>query len=58
MSCRCGSSFMCFDGCPVGITSNANQPVATFDNGEAEFHGNPDVLPGDGTPVFLTYSFQ
>ena len=50
--------FMCFDSCPVGITSNSNQAVGTFENGKAEFHGNPDVLPEDGTPVYLTYSFE
>lgn len=49
--------FMCFDSCPVGIISNATHPTGTFEAGEAEFRGNPDVLPGDGTPVVLTYSF-
>lgn len=49
--------FMCFDSCPVGITSNASHPTGAFEHGDAEFHGNPDVLPGDGTPVVLTYSF-
>ena len=49
--------FMCFDSCPVGITSNAAHHVGTFENGEAEFRGNPDILPEDGTPVVLTYSF-
>ncbi|GAB7387840.1 lipoprotein YdjY [Bacillaceae bacterium] len=48
--------YMCFDSCPVGITSNASHPVDTFKDGKAEFHGNPDVLPGDGTPVVLTYA--
>lgn len=48
--------YMCFDSCPVGITSNASHPTGTFEKGEAEFHGNPDVLPEDGTPVMLTYS--
>ncbi|WP_394236865.1 YdjY domain-containing protein [Niallia oryzisoli] len=50
--------FMCFDSCPVGITSNANQPVGAFESGAAEFHGNADVLPEDGTGVILTYNFQ
>ncbi|MFD2922825.1 YdjY domain-containing protein [Halobacillus naozhouensis] len=49
--------FMCFDSCPVGITSNASHPVGTFKDGKAKFHGNPDVLPGDGTPVVLIYQF-
>lgn len=49
--------FMCFDSCPVGILSNATQPVGTFENGKAEFHGNPDVLPADGEAVVLTYAF-
>ncbi|QDP42212.1 YdjY domain-containing protein [Radiobacillus deserti] len=49
--------FMCFDSCPVGIISNASQPVGTFKNGKAEFHGNPEVLPEDGTPVTLIYQF-
>lgn len=48
--------YMCFDSCPAGITSNANQPVGTFESGKAEFHGNAKVLPEDGTPVVLTYS--
>lgn len=48
--------YMCFDSCPAGITSNASHPVGTFEGGHAEFRGNPDVLPGDGTPVVLTYS--
>lgn len=50
--------FMCFDSCMVGIISNANQPVGAFDNGEAEFKGNKDVLPEDGTPVVFTYSLN
>lgn len=49
--------YMCFDSCPVGITSNASHPVGTFENGKAEYHGNPDILPEDGTPVVVTYSF-
>jgi hypothetical protein len=48
--------YMCFDSCPAGITSNANQPVGTFESGKAQFHGNAKVLPADGTPVVLTYS--
>ncbi|NMD71361.1 hypothetical protein HHO41_13735 [Bacillus sp. DNRA2] len=48
--------YMCFDSCPAGITSNASHPVGTFESGAAEFHGNPEVLPADGTPVVLTYS--
>ncbi|UFT98632.1 YdjY domain-containing protein [Radiobacillus kanasensis] len=47
--------FMCFDSCPVGIVSNASQPVGAFKDGKVKFHGNPDVLPEDGTPVVLTY---
>ncbi len=50
--------FMCFDSCPVGIVSNASHSVGTFKNGEAKFHGNPDVLPKDGTSVVLTYKFS
>jgi ferredoxin/predicted small secreted protein len=49
--------YMCFDSCPVGITSNASHPTGTFESGKAEFHGNPDILPEDGTPVVLTYQF-
>lgn len=49
--------FMCFDSCPVGIMSNASHPVGTFKDGKAKFHGNPDVLPDDGTSVVLTYQF-
>ncbi|MFB4165992.1 YdjY domain-containing protein [Alteribacillus sp. JSM 102045] len=50
--------FMCFDSCPVGIASNASHAAGTFENGDAEFRGNPDVLPEDGEPVVLTYSFE
>ncbi len=49
--------FMCFDSCPAGITSNTTHPVGTFESGAAEFTGDPAVLPADGTPVVLTYSF-
>lgn len=49
--------FMCFDSCPVGVISNSNQAVGTFDSGAVEFRGNADILPEDGTPVVLTYSF-
>jgi hypothetical protein len=48
--------YMCFDSCSVGITSNASQPVGTFENGKAEFRGNPEVLPQDGTPVIVTFA--
>lgn len=48
--------FMCFDSCPAGITSNAAHPVGAFEHGDAQFHGDPDVLPEDGTAVVLTYS--
>ena len=50
--------FMCFDSCPVGVISNSAHHVGTFDDGEAEFHGNPDILPEDGEPVVVTYSFD
>lgn len=49
--------FMCFDSCPVGITSNSSHPVGTFADGNAEFSGNADVLPDDGEAVILTYAF-
>jgi hypothetical protein len=50
--------YMCFDSCPAGITSNSNHPVGTFESGQAEFHGNANILPADGTPLVLTYSIQ
>ncbi|WP_318505575.1 hypothetical protein [Bacillus sp. T3] len=40
----------------AGITSNASHIVDTFDGGLAEFRGNPDLLPADGSPVVLMYS--
>jgi hypothetical protein len=49
---------MCLDSCMVGITSNSAHPTGTFENGDAEFTGNPDVLPGDGTPVVVTFQIQ
>lgn len=48
--------FLCFDSCMVGIISNDNQPTGTFDNGEAEFKGNKEILPEYETPVVFTYS--
>ena len=49
--------FMCFDSCPVGIVSNASQPVGAFADGKAAFHGDPELLPEDGTPVIVTFRF-
>lgn len=49
--------FMCFDSCSAGITSNSSQAVGTFKEGKADFYGNKDVLPEDGTPVIVSYSF-
>lgn len=46
----------CFDSCPVGVTSNSSQPHGAFENGDAEFMGNKDVLPADGTPVIVTFA--
>lgn len=49
---------LCLDSCPVGITSNASHPTKSFDSGKAQFRGNKDVLPGDGTPVIVTFKVQ
>lgn len=45
----------CLDSCPVGLISNATYTYGAVENrGEAEFRGNKDVLPSDGTPVVIT----
>lgn len=49
---------LCLDSCPVGITSNAAHPTKDFDNKVAEFRGNKDVLPADGTPVVVTFKLK
>ncbi|WP_268874652.1 hypothetical protein [Neobacillus drentensis] len=40
----------------MGLTGSKENMAITFEGGHAEFHGNPDVLPEDGTPLTLTYS--
>ncbi|OEF95934.1 YdjY domain-containing protein [Desulfuribacillus alkaliarsenatis] len=49
---------LCLDSCPVGITSNSSHPTTTFDSKVAEFKGNADILPSDGTPVVVTYKIK
>ncbi|SDH90145.1 hypothetical protein SAMN05443529_12182 [Desulfosporosinus hippei DSM 8344] len=49
---------LCLDSCPVGITSNAAHPTKDFDNKIAEFKGNQEVLPADGTPVVVTFKLK
>lgn len=49
---------LCLDSCPVGITSNAAHPTKDFDSGKAQFRGNKDILPADGTPVIVTFKVQ
>ena len=48
----------CFDSCPVGVTSNANEPHGVFDDKEVEFLGNKDLLPADGTPLVVTFALK
>lgn len=49
---------LCLDSCPVGITSNAAYPQGSFDGGKVKFTGNKDILPPDGTPVFVTFKLK
>lgn len=49
---------MCFDSCPVGVTSNSSESMNAFDNKEVEFIGNKDLLPEDGTPVVVTFALK
>jgi hypothetical protein len=46
---------LCLESCPIGIVSNSAQ---TFAEGVSEFRGNKDILPSDGTPVFITYKLN
>lgn len=46
---------LCLDSCAVGITSNAAYPTGTTQNDEVQFNGNKDVLPADGTVVYVTF---
>ena len=43
--------FICLDSCAAGISTNAAWPTGALNNKEVSFHGNPDVLPPDGTRV-------
>jgi hypothetical protein len=47
---------LCLDSCAVGITSNARWGWKSFDRGKVKFYGNPEILPKDGTPVYVTFS--
>lgn len=49
---------LCLDSCAVGIASNATYPQGSFDGKKVEFRGNKDVLPGDGTPVVVTFKLK
>lgn len=46
---------MCFDSCPVGITSNSRYPQGSFHKRGLAFRGRPEVLPPGGTPVTVTF---
>ncbi len=43
--------YICLDSCAAGISTNASWPTGALNNREVSFHGNPDVLPPDGTRV-------
>ncbi len=47
---------LCLDSCAVGITSNARWGWKSFERGKVKFYGNPETLPEDGTPVYVTFS--
>ena len=51
---------MCFDSCDVGVTSNSSHPKGITEDPEADVavRGNPEVLPGDGTPVIVTFALK
>lgn len=46
---------LCLDSCAVGITSNASYPTGTTQNKLAEFYGNKEILPTDGTRVTVIF---
>ncbi|MGX7108091.1 YdjY domain-containing protein [Facklamia miroungae] len=49
----------CLDSCPVGLISNSTYTYGAVEKrGEVEFFGNPKILPEEGTPVIITYSFH
>lgn len=43
--------FICLDTCAAGISTNAAWPTGAMNNKEVNFHGNPKILPPDGTRV-------
>jgi hypothetical protein len=46
---------LCLDSCAVGITSNAAYPTGTTQNNVAEFFGDENILPPDGTRVSVIF---
>lgn len=46
---------VCLDSCPTGIISDAAYPTGTFNNGTTTFTGNSEVLPADGTAIYVTF---
>ncbi|MDR2180501.1 MAG: YdjY domain-containing protein [Synergistaceae bacterium] len=46
---------LCLDSCAAGITSNASYPTGTTQHNLVEFVGDKDVLPPDGTRVFVIF---
>lgn len=50
---------LCLDSCPVGLISNHTYTYGAVENrNEVTFTGNADLLPEDGTPVYITFSVE
>ena len=50
---------LCLDSCPVGLISNHTYTYGAVENrNEVNFTGNADVLPEEGTPVYITFSVK
>lgn len=49
----------CLDSCPVGIVSNHTYTYGAVEKRkEVKFWGDKKVLPGDGTPVAVTFRLE
>ncbi len=46
---------LCLDSCATGIVSDAAWPTGTTQNDVAQFFGNEEVLPADGTQVTVIF---
>ncbi len=49
---------LCLHSCPAGITSNAKANFGCWAEKPYDWYGKQDMLPGDGEPVFVTFSLK